>query len=276
MNLLASPSVRLVFGFAAAALVLAGCGGAKMSPAPVSSPQPVTLTVYSPCIIGGPLRKVADAYQASHPGVQVVPQPYKPLAAPAPEAGPAAVVTTGPLEIASLVRAGLVSGQGRTFALNTYPLAVVAPAEGSPKLQSLADLASPSVQRVFLEDPAVSTLGERAVQAFRKLGLWQKLAPKVISPRPGAMVLADLLAGKADAAVVFEGCLFGEAGEGGSPPKTIRVIGELPVELFSPIPYQAAALELGPHQEVARDFVGFLMGEEGRNVLQDSGLRPAK
>jgi molybdate transport system substrate-binding protein len=261
-----------VWGLCAAALSVMGCGGAR-KPAPR---QPVTLGLYLPCVIGGPMHKVVAAYEATHAGVEIAPQTYKPLERPAKSAGPAVVITVGDSEMEALVRAGMVAPRDvHSFAVNTYPLAVVAAARGAPALKQIPDLAKPAVKRIFLENPAGSSLGRAAEQAFGKLGLWEKVAPKVVQPRAGAMVLAELLAGKADAAVVFRDCLFAEAGEGAKPPKTIRMIGELPLDLFSPIPYQVGAIKAGPRPEAAQAFVDYLTGEEGRQALRKAGLEPA-
>jgi len=255
---------------AAAALAIAGCGGAKER----TPPQPVSLTLHVPCMIGGPMHKVAAEYQAAHLGVTIRPETYKPQEALGNGRGPALVVTTGDREMEALVRAGLVDKrQVRTFAVNRYPLVVVAPAEGAPGLKTLADLAGASVKRVLLESPSRSTLGERAAQGLRKLGLWEKVRLKLVEPEPGSMVLGELLAGKGDALVVFKGCLFEE---GGAPPKTIRIVGELPLRGQVPVLYQIAPLRGRERAESATEFITFLTRQEGKEALRKARLEPAE
>lgn len=258
----------------AAALALAGCGGAKRARELASLPRPVSIVLYLPCVIGGPMQRVAAAYEAEHPEVTIAPRTYKPLETLAGSEGePAVVVTVGDREMEALVAAGAVDRREvRTFGVNESPLAVVAPAEGAPELKTVSDLARPSVQHILLEDPLRSSLGERARQGFEKLGLWEKIRPKLVEPTPGVMVLSDLLSGKGEAVVVFKGCLFADA-EGGTPPKTVRIVGELPLDPAAPIPYQVAPLR-GAHQEEARGFVKLLTGEEGKGALRKAGLKP--
>ncbi len=263
-------------GFAvllAAALLLGGCGGASKPPAPPPEPaEPVTVALYTPCVLGGPFRKVIATYEAKHPKVQFAFQTYKPSELPATSKGPTIVITAGDIEMASLVRAGVVNrDDAKTFAINTYPLAVVTAAEGGVGLKSLDDLAKPAVKRLLIDDPAKSSLGAAAKQAFEKLGLWEKVRARVAAPKSGVMVLSDIVEKKADAAVVFRDCLL----EGGSPPKTIRIAGEMPLDLYPPVPYRAAALGAGPQQPVARAFVDFLTGEEGKEALRKAGLKPS-
>jgi len=262
---------RRVSGFIAAlALGLAGCAGARKSPS--------SLTLYAPCVLSGPIQKLAAAYQKSHPEIRLTTQVEKPLAllnrALASPQGPAVVITTGDVEMRHLAQAGAVdSAAVRTFAANTFLLAVVAPTQGKQQLQKLSDLTR--AERIYLEDPSRSTLGARAQQAFQRLGLWDKVRSRVISPDPGAMILAELVAGKADAAVVFKDCLFAEAGKGGSPPRTIRIIADLPPEAYQPIHYQAAPLKSAPPSQAARDFVSFLTSPQGAEALKRAGLTPA-
>lgn len=261
---------------AAVALGLAGCGGGR----PEGSADRVRLTVNVPCVLSGPLQKVVAAYESARPGVAVTTEVDKPLSLLArvqaePE-GPAVVITMGDVEMEYLAEHGAVEASAvRTIARNTYPLAVVAPAEGVAELDDLDDLALPAVRRIYIEDPSQSSLGDRAERAMRSLGLWEAIAPKILRPDPNAMVLGEMLAGKADAAVVFEDCLFAEAGVEGSPPATVKVVGKLPEEAYRPIPYQAAVLRGAPQPEVAKDFLDFLTSAEGREALRGAGLSPA-
>lgn len=239
------------------------------------------LTVYIPCVIAGPMGEVIAAYGATHTEVEIRTDTDKPLAlvgrVEEQLAGPAAIVTMGDVEMNWLVGAGAVDAADVcTIAVNTYPLVVVAAAQGASEVGALRDLAGPGLKRILVEDPARSSLGDRTGRAFKQLGLWEEIAPKIARPNPKTMVLGELVAGKADAAVVFRDCLFGEGDFERSVPKTIRIIGELPDGAYPPIFYQAAPLRGKAHPEAARAFVQFLVSPEGRRALQDSGLALAE
>jgi len=224
------------------------------------------------------MSEVVATYGAAHPEVESTTDTDKPLALVA-RAGdghqrPAAIITMGDVEMQWLVSAGAVEATDvRTIAINAYRLVVVAAAEGAAGVEDLSDLAGPAVERMFVEDPGQSSLGARVQQAFEQLGMWKDIAPKVVRPDPNAMVLAELIAGKADAAVVFKDCLFGEGDLERSVPKTIRIIGEIPEGTYPRIPHQAAALRGTAHPEAAREFVEFLVSPEGRRALESAGLR---
>lgn len=236
-----------------------------------------SLLVHVPCVISAPMVQVAAAYSASHPGVEVKTETAKPLAqlaqAGGEGAGGSVIITMGDREMEWLVSVGAIDAADvRTIAVNTYPLTVIAAAEGAPGADELSDLAGPAVSRIYIEDPERSSLGDRAVEALQALGLWDGIAPKVVRPDPNAMVLGEVIAGKADAAVIFEDCLFGEGALSRSVPKTLRVIGRIPADAYSPIPYQAAVLADTPNREEAQAFVDFLVSPPGREALEAVGL----
>jgi molybdate transport system substrate-binding protein len=257
----------------AVGLTLTGCG----RPAPKPPPQRVALTLYLPCVISSPMRKVITSYTSVHPEVEIWDTVTKPLALTTQTRGEqaraAVVVTMGDLEMDSLVKAGVVTRPDvRNIVANTYALAAIVPAKAAGKVRQLSDLAGAAVKRIQIEDPAVSTLGDRARQAFQKLGLWKSIAPKVVHFDPDKNVVDQLLAGKADAAVVFKDCLFAE---GAAPPSTVRLAAEIPADAYSPITYQAAAIKTAPDPEAAGAFVDFLRSPGGQEALQRAGLTPA-
>jgi molybdate transport system substrate-binding protein len=238
------------------------------------------LEVYAPCLLSIPIQKAVARFQQSHPGPEISVLVDKPLAqlaeieSAARSAGVA--ITLGEIEMDSLVAAGVVRSEDiRAFGVNTYPIVSVAPAANATEpASSLKELASPTIKRIFIEDPARSSLGDRATRGLKDAGLWPAVSAKVVRPEPNAMILAEMLSGKADAALVFKGCLFAEKGPQGAMPKTIRVIGELPAGSGPPITYQAAPLAGTPGGDLARDFVGFLLSPEGRQALREAGVTP--
>lgn len=230
-------------------------------------------------MLSGPINKVVAAYQQATPGVEVVIMVDKPMAmldGAAAAEGPAAVaLTTGLIEMQSLVAAGAVDpAEVHTFAINTYPIVAIAAAQGAPDVQALTDLRTSAVERIYVEDAARSSLGERTERALKRLGLWESIEPKVVRPEPDKMLLAGLVEGKADLAFVFRDCLFEGTGDPAAVPKTIRLIGQLPEGADPPIEYKAAPVSGLPDVDVARAFVEFLTSPQGRRALAEAGLKP--
>jgi len=257
---------------ALAAVAIAGCAKPTAKP-----PQAIGLSVYEPCVISTPLRKVVRAYETAHPQVGMWEETGKPLALPdkvkAAQERPAVAITLGEVEMKALEAAGVVGrGEARAFAVNTYPLAVIVPSKSTISIAQVSDLASSKVKRVYLDDPDHTTLGDRGRAALKKLGLWDKVAPKLVRFDPNANLAAELLAGKADAAIVYRDCLFAE---GSSPPKTVRLVVELPTDSYLPSSYQVAVVKTAPQSEAARQFVDFLVSPEGQAALRKAGLTPS-
>jgi molybdate transport system substrate-binding protein len=226
------------------------------------------------------MQKVVAHFQEQRPGVTISVLVDKPLAQLAKveslsnAAGVA--ITLGEVEMNSLVAVGAVRREDvKPFARNTYQIVAVAPAVSAGRQPgSLNELASSKMKRIFIEDPARSSLGDRATRGLQRAGLWRAVSAKVVRPEPNAMILAELLAGKADAAMIFKGCLFAEKGSGATMPKTIRIVGELPSDSYPPITYQAAPLAKAPNSELARGFIEFLTSAAGRTALKEAGLTP--
>jgi molybdate transport system substrate-binding protein len=257
---------------AAALLASAAFVGCGREPAK-GPPAPSVFTVHVPCVVSAPIQKVVAAYEETHPTVSVDTLTEKPLAAltAAKEdvTNPAVIITMGELEMDSLVAAGVVDqAQVVPVARNAYHLAVIVPASNDT-VKTLSDLAKLEAGRLALEDPKVSTLGARGEEAFRKLGMWEQLEPRVVRFDPTKNVLSQLLEGKADAALVYRDCLFAE---GGSPPSTVRLVGEFPADSYGPITYQAAPLRHAEASEETQKFVTWLTSEDGKKALRAAGL----
>jgi molybdate transport system substrate-binding protein len=250
--------------------LLFGCG----RPAQQASRELVSLNVYVPCQLSAPIQRAIGRFQETHPHYKIQALVDKPLAQLASlgssRQASGVVITLGEVEMGTLVASGVVAQADlKPFAQNIHPLVAIAPA-ATAKPASLKEIAS--VHRVFIEDPAKSTLGARTTQALQAAGLWNALESKVVRPQPDANVLAEMLSGKADAAFVMQGCLLAETG--GSIPKTIRIVGALEQKNYPPIVHQAAPLKTGKDYEAAVVFVDFLLSPEGQQVLKETGLTP--
>jgi molybdate transport system substrate-binding protein len=233
--------------------------------------EKTTLVLYEPCVLGGPLMQMIRASNSRYPDLTIMPRSYKPSELPSSTTAAAVVVTTGAQDMQALVRAGKVEqAQIRTFAINNYPLAVItAASRKTAQLKQTKDLALAKVRRISLDDTTNTSLGAAGKTALTKLGLWAKVQPKIVVPKAGAMVLDDLVKNKVDAAIVFKNCLL----EGGKPPKTIRIVSELPLTMYPPIVYQIAPMK-GGNTAAAQQFIEFLCSQEGKDILLGAGLKP--
>ena len=79
----------------------------------------------------------------------------------------------------ALEKAGyLAPGTRKTLLSNT--LVIVVPFDGTLKIHSAADLAGGEVQKIAISQPSSVPVGIYSKEYLTKLGLWDKLAPKVV------------------------------------------------------------------------------------------------
>jgi ABC-type molybdate transport system substrate-binding protein len=88
------------------------------------------------------------------------------------------------------------------------------------------------------------------------------------------MILAVMLSGEAEAAVVYKDCLFSHGDSEQKPPATIAIGAEIPRDVYAPILHRAAPVQTPAGTDLARDFAAFLTSPAGGELLQAAGLAP--
>lgn len=232
------------------------------------------LSVYGPCFLSQPLRQIANQFESQHPNLDVRLKVDKPgnMVRKVLEKGerPSVFVSLGEVELQLLEARGLVlPGQATRFAFSDLRLGLIVPQENPARIEKMEDLADDRVRRVVLHDPATTTIGHRVRQAFQRLGLWERVEPKVIFAEPDRNFLTYLTEGEAEAGVVYQSCLFPdyEEGEEKDIPSPIKLIASLPETLYEPIPCYAALLAGSEGDDLARSFVTFLASAEAQPIL---------
>jgi molybdate transport system substrate-binding protein len=134
-----------------------------------------------------------------------------------------------------LAQKKLVS-QSRLLLSNS--LVVVVARGGNLNLHQLEDLAGNQVTKIALADPRHVPAGKYARHALESLGLWNKLAPKVVSGSDVRAALAYVETGAADAGIVYA--------SDAQQSKHARVAFAIPEALSGKIRYVLALLKQGP------------------------------
>jgi molybdate transport system substrate-binding protein len=128
------------------------------------------------------------------------------------------------------------------------------------------DLPGGSVTTVAVAKPDLAPYGEAAVEALRALGVWAAVEPKVVYAQSVAQAKQFAATGNADAAFLPRSLV--REGEG-------RFI-EIDANLHRPIDQAVAVVRASKKQAPARQFVEFLLSEEGRAVLKSFGYAEPK
>jgi len=119
--------------------------------------------------------------------------------------------------------------------------------------------------RLAIADPAGVPAGRYAAQALRKLGLWDRVAPRLARAESVRAALLLVERGEAPAGIVY-------ATDAAVAPH-VAVAGVFPASLHEPITYPFAILRGGDDAE-ARALMGFLAGPQARQIFVRYGFPP--
>jgi molybdate transport system substrate-binding protein len=142
-------------------------------------------------------------------------------------------------------------------------LVVVTHRQGqSPAGSAEAVLFDETTTRIAIADPESVPAGIYASQALRRLGLWERLAPKLVPTVDVRAALTLVVEREAEAGLVYASDAATAEG--------VRIAAEIDAELHAPIEYPLLLLAgSGPDAE---RFFDFLVSEQGRAHFLDRGF----
>jgi molybdate transport system substrate-binding protein len=167
----------------------------------------------------------------------------------------------------------VASGTEQVFARNQ--LVVIYPGDNPANLQGLQDLARPGVRLVLAA--AEVPVGQYSMEFLEKAsrepafgeGFREGVLGNVASYEENVRaVLSKVSLGEADAGIVYTSDVAGAASEIG------RM--EIPGELNTIAEYPIAAIQGSGQEELARQFIEYVLSEAGQTVLARYGFIPVK
>jgi len=250
---------------AGAAWALGGCGSSAQEQTQTGK---VTLSMMVPCGIAGPLQQVVTLFEQANPDIDVETEVDNTviLARKAVDGQKSDLLfTMGPLEMDQVEAAGaIISETRRAFATNT--LAVLVTADSGATIGSLADLTKPEIAAIALPDPELNTAGHYAKQALQKVGIWEKVKNKVVTPEYAVTTSSLVSSGKVDAGILYRSC--GRENVSAAGAANTKIALELSTDLTPRIPVPVAVLARSAHQAEAEKFIEFLLGPSAQDVLK--------
>jgi molybdate transport system substrate-binding protein len=234
---------------AACLLALNACGTAQSS-------QEVRVAAASN--LGRTLKALDPAFEAkSH--VHVIPSlgATAQLATQIENGGPFDVFLSADVaHVDSLIKSNALDPQSRAIYARGR-LVVWTAARTSPK-----DLQELSGARVIaIAKPELAPYGEAAVESLQKLGLWDRLQPRVVYASSVSTAKGYADTGNAEAAFTALSLVVGEPGH-------YFLIDD---SQHKPIDQALGILRRAPQPALARQFVDFLLSPEGKAILTQSG-----
>lgn len=139
---------------------------------------------------------------------------------------------------------------------------VLAASRRGPKLTGLEQLTDPAIRKIAIGNPQHAPYGKAAEQALRAAGLWDAVRPKLVYGENIRHALQFVQTGAVDAGIVALSIA------------DVPGITFLPIDakLHAPLHQIAAVVRRSRVPELARTFITFVMGPEGRPVMKRYGF----
>lgn len=138
------------------------------------------------------------------------------------------------------------------------------PSNSRIKLTQIEDLTNPEVRTIAIAKPDLAPYGKATIEALEALRLWSQLKSKVAYGQNVSQTKQYAATGNAEAA--FIPLALVKAGDGGA---TI----EVDEQLHQPINQTIGVVAASTKQLQARQFVDYVMSDEGQALLERSGYR---
>jgi molybdate transport system substrate-binding protein len=129
------------------------------------------------------------------------------------------------------------------------------------KATQIADITAKGFERVAIAKPDIAPYGQATVESLRALGIWSQIQSKVIYGQNVSQTKQYAATGNAE--VAFIPLALVKPGEG-----TYIEVNE---ESHQPINQALGIVKDSPKQAAARQFVDFLLGAEGQDILLQKG-----
>ena len=235
-------------------------------PKPATAAEP--LTVMAAASLADALPVIGDAFERANGRAVQFDFASSGILRAKIEAGarPDLFIAASSAEVDQLQSSGRVRPDDRRDLL-TNRLVCVVPRRSTASISAPTDLATPSVRRIAIGDPAHVPAGRYAQEALRRIGLWDRLQGRLVPSADVRAALAQAESGAVDAAIVYR--TDATAGT------DVRIAFEFPESSHAPILYPAACLADAPHPAAAKAFLAFLTSAPASAVFSSYGFTPA-
>ncbi|MBC8030443.1 MAG: molybdate ABC transporter substrate-binding protein [Pyrinomonadaceae bacterium] len=162
----------------------------------------------------------------------------------------------------SLEQKGLLTPETRALYARGR-LVMWLPPGSSLKALRIEDIITKDFDRIAVAKPDVAPYGRATVESLRALGIWSQVEPKVIYAQNVSQ--AKQYASTGNAEVAFLPLALAPPGSG--------TYIEVNAALHGPIDQALGIVENSPNQTAARQFVEFLLSDEGQEIMVRKGYR---
>jgi molybdate transport system substrate-binding protein len=161
-----------------------------------------------------------------------------------------------------LEQAGLIATETRRDLLSNL-LVIVVPYDSKLVIASPGELVTKS-QRIAVADPRAVPAGIYTKEYLTRLGLWQKLEPKIVPTENVRGALAAVESGNVDAGFVYK--------TDANISSKVRVAFTVAVEQGPPIRYPVALIKGAKEKSAAAKFLAYLQSAGARKTFERYGF----
>lgn len=251
-------------------LVVALCFGivAFLAASPGAEEKQTTLTVSAAASLTEAFTDIAKEFEAANPGTKVG------LNLAGSGTLRTQIESGAPVDIFAsasesdmdiLSENNLIENSSRKdFAANTLVM-VVPEKNSSDSPKNLEDLAEDNVEKIAIGNPETAPVGKYTEGALKTAGVWDKVESKVILAENVKQVLTYVETGEVDAGFVY--MTDAESGK-----KDLYEIAYT-VPVNESISYPIAVINASENKEEAQEFVDFITGTRGQEILAEYGFK---
>ena len=164
----------------------------------------------------------------------------------------------------TLEKAGLLaSGSRQDLLANT--LVIVVPADSHLRITAAADLTKPEVKKIAVAEPSSVPAGVYTKEYLTRLGLWDKVLPKVVPTENVRASLAAVESGNVEAGTVYHTDALIS--------KKVKIAYEVPPNEGPKITYPVAVLKESRNPDAAKKLLAFFGRTEARTLFEKYGFR---
>ncbi|WP_411680660.1 molybdate ABC transporter substrate-binding protein [Clostridium thailandense] len=127
------------------------------------------------------------------------------------------------------------------------------------------DLSEDKVKKIALGEPKTVPVGQYSEEVLTNLKLMDKVKSKVVLGKDVKEVLAWVETKNVDAGIVYE--------TDAKISNKVKIIAKAPKDSHKPVIYPGAVIKNSKNADVSIDFMNFVSGEEGKDILEKYGFK---
>lgn len=262
-SLLPYQSLAICLSVLIFSLALVSCSGEV-------NKETTELTVFAASSLTNAFEELGERFEKDNPSVTIIFNfgSSSQLAAQIIEGVPGDIfASANETQMEILFQEGRLNGSSRTFCTNTLVIGV--PGGNPSAITQLSDLTTAGL-RVVLAAPQtpIREYSDQVIKSTLQPGDQTLLYKNVVSEEPNVrQVVTKIALGEADAGIIYRTDIT---------PDIKSLVTAVPIPLQNNVParYPVAILNGSSSIEAAEDFIQFILGEDGQNILQNWGFGP--